>query len=178
LLVLAVAVLAGRGVDSLTARLTPRIRSIAASLVIVLLIAEFAAIPLNVAPYRIEPPAVDHWVAHQPKPFVVVELPLFEPDQRYQTAYMLHSTVHWQKTVHGYSGWLPATHGALYEKLRRFPDEQSLEHLQQLGVTYVIVHTEWFPPDEWTRFEQRVRSFDARLKLEYMDAAGRVYSLR
>jgi hypothetical protein len=178
LLVLAIAVLAGSGVDSLTARLTPRIRLIASSLVMVLLIAEFAAIPLSVATYRIEPPAVDRWVARQPRPFVVVELPLFEPDQRYQTAYMLHSTVHWQKTVHGYSGWLPATHAALYEKLRRFPDEQSLEHLQQLGVTYVIVHTGWFPPDEWTRFEERARSFDARLKLEYLDPEGRVYSLR
>jgi hypothetical protein len=178
LLLLAIAALAALGVESLTARLTLRLRLFAASIVMMLLIAEFAAIPLNVIPYRFDPPLLDQWVARQPKPFVVAELPLFEPDPRYHTAYMLHSTLHWQKTVHGYSGWLPATHGALYEELRNFPDAQSLEHLEQLGVTYVIVHSEWFPPEEWERFQKRLHGFNDRLKVEYTDPAGRVYSLR
>jgi hypothetical protein len=178
LLLLAIAVLAALGVESLTARMTPRNRLIAASIVMAVLIAEFAAVPLTVVPYRFDPPMVDQWVARQPKPFVVAELPLFEPDQRFHTAYMLHSTLHWQKTVHGYSGWLPAAHRALYDELRNFPDARSLEHLEQIGVTYVIVHNEWFPPAQWERFEKRLHGFDGRLKLEYMDPAGRVYSLR
>jgi hypothetical protein len=178
LLLLAIAVLAALGVESLTARMTPRKRLITASIVMTVLIAEFAAIPLNVIPYRFDPPMVDQWVARQPKPFVVVELPLVEPDQRYHTAYMLHSTLHWQKTVNGYSGWLPATHRALYEELRSFPDAASLDHLEQIGVTYVIVHADLFPPAEWARFERQLRDFDSRLKLEYADPSGRAYSLR
>jgi hypothetical protein len=177
LLVLAIAVLAATGVESVTARLTPQTRLIATSLVIAVLIAEFAAIPLNVVAYRINPPAVDRWVARQPKPFVVAELPLVEGAPRYQTAYMLHSTTHWQKTVNGYSGWLPATHRALYEELRNFPDAQSVEHLEQIGVTYVIVHRDMFAPAEWKRFETQLGAFDGRLKLEYMDPSGQVFSL-
>ncbi len=177
LLVLAIAVLAAAGVESLTAYRAARTRLIAASLVMAVLIAEFAAMPLNVAAYRIDPPAVDRWLARQPKPFVVAELPLAGPDPRYQTAYMLHSTVHWQKMVNGYSGWLPGTHRDLYEELRNFPDAQSLGHLEQLGVTYVIVHTELFAPAEWKRFETKLGTFDGRLKLEYMDPSGQVFSL-
>jgi hypothetical protein len=91
---------------------------------------------------------------------------------------MLHSTLHWQKTVHGYSGILPVSHEVLYKELRSFPDVQSLQHLKQLGVTYVIAHTDRFPPNELARFEEGVRSFDAQLKLEFLEPAGRVYSLR
>jgi hypothetical protein len=178
LAVLAIAVLAGIGVERLTAGLTLRIRRVMASIVAVLLVAEFAAVPLDVVPYRIDLPAADRWVARQSKPYVVAELPLFNPDQRYQTAYMLHATLHWQKTVHGYSGILPASHEVLYKELRNFPDEQSLQHLKQLGVTYVIAHTDRFPPNELARFEEGVRSFDAQLRLEFLEPAGRVYSLR
>jgi hypothetical protein len=178
LLVLGIAVLAGTGLESLTARLRPRRQFVAAAIVIGLLIAEFAAIPLDVTAYRIDPPAVDRWVARQPKPFVIVELPLFEPDWRYQTAYMLHSTLHWQKTVHGYSGILPAAHAELYQELRNFPDTASLSHLEQLDVTYVIAHLEWFPAQEREAFEKRIMEFPDALKLEYEDATGRVYSLR
>jgi hypothetical protein len=177
LLLLAIAVLAAIGMERLTARMTTRNRLIAASIVMAALIAEFAAVPLKVMPYRFDPPMVDRWVARQPKPFVVAELPLFEPDQRYHAAYMLHSTLHWQKTVHGYSGWRPPAHQGLYDELRSFPDLQSLEHLEQLGVTYVIVHSESFPPEQWERFEQRLPGFSDRLHLEYTDPAGRVYSL-
>jgi hypothetical protein len=85
--------------------------------------------------------------------------------------------LHWQKTVHGYSGIRPVTHGILYDELRGFPDGTSLDHLERMGVTYVIVHSAWFPPAEWERFEQRLPGFSDRLHLEYTDPAGRVYSL-
>ena len=55
---------------------------------------------------------------------------------------------HWQKTVHGYSGIRPALHEQLYDQLKGFPSEDSVRHLAQLGVTYVIVHSSWFPPEE------------------------------
>jgi hypothetical protein len=176
--VLAVAVLGGMGFDRLSGRLTLTARRVTASIVLALLVAEFAAIPLDTVPYRVERPAVDRWIAGQPKPFVVVELPVFEPDQPYHTTYMLHSTVHWQKTVHGYSGILPASHEILYRELGSFPNDQSLRHLKQMGVTYVILHATLFPSDTWKHVEDGLRAFESRLKLEYTDGEGRVYSLR
>ena|SRR5437867_2051751 len=73
--------------------------------------------------------------------------------------------------------WVLA-HEVIYKELRSFPDVQSLQHLKQLGVTYVIAHIDRFPPGELARFEEGVRSFDAQLKLEFLEPAGRVYSLR
>jgi hypothetical protein len=90
---------------------------------------------------------------------------------------MLHSMAHWQKTVHGYSGILPPFHEELYAQLREFPSEPILERLTRLGVTYVVVHTAWFPGDEWAEVEQRIRTFSSWLKLEYQDPDGRVYSV-
>ena len=176
--VLGIAVLAAIGLDRLTSSRPPRARQIAASLVGVMLVLEFAAVPLTVEPYRIDVPAVDRWVASRPKPFVVAEVPLVDPDQRFQTAYMLHSTAHWQKTVHGYSGILPPASETLFRELRSFPDARSIEHLKRLGVTYVIAHLDRFLPTERARFEEALGTYSAQLGLEYEDAAGQVYSLR
>ena len=54
-----------------------------------------------------------------PGPFAVAEVPLPDPRhagafERRQTMFMLHSTAHWQKTVHGYSGIRAPLHDGLY----------------------------------------------------------------
>ena len=74
---------------------------------------------------------------------------------------MLHSTAHWQRTVHGYGGLRPPLHEQLYEEMRRFPDERSLRHLAEIGVTHVIVHADMYPPDERRVVETRLPDFDA-----------------
>jgi len=142
-----------------------------------LLLAEFAMIPYRGVPYRLEIPAVDLWVARQQKPFAVAEVPVTW-SARYHSNYMLHSMAHWQKTVHGYSGIQPALHDLLYDQLKLFPSEDSVRHLAQLGVTYVIVHSSWFSPEERAVVEQRLPAFGSWLKLEYTDGDSRVYSIR
>ena len=156
LAVLGLAVLAGIGFDRLTAGLTPRRRSLFATIAGVWLVAEFAAIPLGTEPLRVEIPSVDRWLAGRPTPFVVAEVPL--ADERRYTEYMLHSTAHWQKTVEGYSGLRPPLHALLYRQLRDFPDEASLDTLTQIGVNYIVVHTDLYPPAEWAAVETRIRS--------------------
>jgi hypothetical protein len=182
LAVLGLAVLAGIGFERLTARATPKRSLLLATLVGALLVAEFAAMPLTTAPYRVEIPAVDRWLDHQPKPFAVAEVPLPNPRslQEFElrtTMYMFHSTAHWQKTVHGYSGLRPPLHDALYSELTRFPDDTSVRALLSLGVNYVVVHTDLYPPGEWPEVEERIGLFQGWLKLEHVDGAGRVYSL-
>jgi len=174
---LGIAVLAGLGFDRVTPQLTGRNRNILAGFLGALLVCEFAVIPLTPTPFRVEIPDADRWLARQPKPFTLVELPV-APSVRYQTAYMLHSMAHWQKTVHGYSGIEPASHTLLYARLRGFPSEISLEHLLEYGVTYAVVHIDMYPPAEWETVEQKLHSFTSWLTLEYADDRSRVYSVR
>ena len=173
---LGLAMLAGFGLDRLSARLTPTRRRLLAATAGALLVAECFAAPLYSRPYRVEIPAVDRWLDRQPKPFVVAELPVWDYARLHST-YMLHSMAHWQKTVHGYSGFLPPFHADLYSQMRDFPDEKSLGSLAALGVRYLVVHTELFPPGEWEEMRGRMEPFGAWLTLEYVDGAGRVYGL-
>ncbi|MEK6629406.1 MAG: hypothetical protein AABY89_01590 [Acidobacteriota bacterium] len=183
LAMLGLAVLAGFGFDRLSARVAPGKRRVLALVLGALLVAEFAAAPLATVPYRVEIPAADRRLDGQPKPFAVAEVPLPDPmnagaTERRHTDYMLHSMAHWQKTVHGYSGIRPALHENLYLQLRNFPDDRSLRDLTDLGVGYVVVHTDLYPPGEWEAVQQRIRLFEAWLQLEHVAGEGRVYSLR
>jgi len=182
LAMLGIAMLAGIGFERLTAGLTSRRSIIVATLVGALLVAEFAAMPLATDEYRVEIPAIDRWLDTQPKPFVIAEVPLPNPNnmgafERRHTAYMLHSTAHWQKTVHGYSGFRPELHEALYSEMTQFPDDTSLDAFVRLGVHYVVVHTDLYPQGEWAAVEERIGRYQDWLKLEHVEGAGRVYSV-
>ena len=99
-------------------------------------------------------------------------------EERRQTAYMLHSMAHWQKTVHGYSGLRPPLHFELFRQLRLFPDEASVARLRALGVDYAVVHVDLYPPGEWPVVEERLRQFEGELKLVYSDDSARVYAVQ
>jgi hypothetical protein len=174
---LGIAVLAGLGFDRAATFFSRRRQGLVAVIAISLLVIEFTAIPFGLDPYQLKYPAADRWLDGQPKPFSVAEVPVVL-NERYQTAYMLHSTAHWQRTVHGYSGMRPPLHERLYRELTRFPGKDSLESLAELQVTYVVVHIGEYAPGEWPAVEERLRQYDAWLKLEYQDRDARVYSLR
>jgi len=172
---LGLAVLAAMGFDASTRRWTPRARSILAAALAILLIVEYAAMPMAVRPANLEIPSVDRWLDSQKKPFVVAEMPV--NGEHDHVAYMLHSTAHWQKTVHGFHGWRNILHTMLYWDMQKFPDEKSLGQLSALGVTYMVVHTERYPPGEWQSVEERLRQYSGRLRLVHAEGAGRVYAL-
>ena len=182
LAVLSLGVLAGMGFDWLTKRFSTDMRRTTAAVIAMALIAEFA-VPWTTTKHRVEIPAVDRWLDTQPKPFVVAELPLppFGAGgawERRQTEFMLHSTAHWQKTVHGYSGLRPPLHEILFQQMRTFPDARSLSALRELGVTYLIVHTDLYESGEWPAVEARLEEYRDSLRLERVEGPGRVYSLR
>jgi hypothetical protein len=91
---------------------------------------------------------------------------------------MLHSTMHWQKTVHGWSGLQPPDHLALYDRLMHFPDEDSLRSLAEFRVDYVVVHSDLYAPAEWMQIKRRLAAYQERLELRYGDDTGRVYALK
>jgi PA14 domain-containing protein len=175
------AMLAAIGFDRLTRRVSRPGRVALATAISILLVVEYAGSDLGLEPARIEIPAIDRWLDTRPKPFVVAEAPVHEPgvsvSERYETAYMVHSTAHWQKTVHGYSGWRAILHMELYSQMQNFPDETSITSLSDLGVTYVVVHSDMYSAEEWPKVEARLDHFTPRLRLEHTEGAGRVYSL-
>jgi len=175
LAVLGLAVLAGMGFDRLTSGLTPSRRRTFAAVAGVWLVVEFTAIPLGTEPYRVEIPAIDRWLALQPAPFVIAEVPL--GGERRHSEYMLHSTAHWQKTIEGYSGLRPPLHEPLYRELVRFPDGTSLDSLARLGVNYIVVHGDLYTPEERARVDARLILFRDRLTLTHTEGDGRVYAL-
>jgi hypothetical protein len=194
LAILGLAVLAGFGGEHLSHSLNPGhedtkarskislLRVFAPSWLPLLLLAEFASMPLGLDPYRVEIPPIERWLAAQPKPFVVAEVPLPSRSdlgawERRHTAFMLHSTAHWQKTVHGYSGLRLPLHVQLYDELTRFPDEASLASLERIGVTYVVVHTDWYREGERLQVDQRFEPWRDRLRLVHSEGEGRVYAL-
>lgn len=175
--ILALGVLAGFGVDRLTAG-APRPTAIVA----VALLAEFACFPVWTDPMRVAIPAADRWLASRPMPFVVAEVPdpptaYLGASERRQTQFMIHSTAHWQRTVHGYSGFRLDLHTELYNKLVQFPDPASLDALEQLGVTYVVVHTDLYSDEERAATVARLPIYANRLREVYADADARVYAL-
>jgi hypothetical protein len=180
LTVLALAVLAGIGFDALAARRSQAARAIAAAGVALLMLGEYCVYPFAGVPFAVDIPAIDRWLATQPVPFVVAEVPVPSSGdlgalERQQTQSMLHSMAHWQKTVHGYSGIRRPFHAQLYDELTAFPDATSLASLRAVGVTYVVVHTDQYG-NRWRAIEEQIARTPA-LKLERIEGAGRVYTI-
>jgi hypothetical protein len=180
---LALAVLAGFGFERLTRGLRRGTASVAALLAMAILIAEFFAAPLELRLTVVERPAAERWLAQQAKPFAMAEVPvpdsLSEVTQAlWETRYMLHSTAHWQKTIHGYSGVDTPGHIALRNALTRFPDEASLTLLADRGVDWVIVHPQLYAESERADAEARIAQYADRLVLAFTSPDGRVYRLR
>ena len=180
LLMLALSVLAATGFDRIAIQLPRTLKSIAAVVVSLMLLAEYASFPFSSMPYRVDIPPIDRWLDSQPKPFVVAEVPVPSRGnlgalERQQTTSMLHATAHWQKTIHGYSGIRQPFHDELYRHLTAFPDETSIADLRAVGVTHIVVHTDAYE-GQWPQVEERIARTPA-LKLEHVEGAGRVYSL-
>ena len=182
LAMLALAVLLGAGFDRLFGGRKAGPRVAAALVAGSLLLAEYASMPLAFVPYTVEVPAIDRWLNTLPKPFAIAEVPMPRVGDlgaytRHNTMAMLHATAHWQRTVHGYSGIQPALHQRLYDELSRFPDAVSLASLRDLGVTYVVVHEDRYPPDSRAQVDERFQRFAEQLRLEHTEGEGRVYRI-
>jgi hypothetical protein len=146
LLLLSVAALAALGVEAILARLGTR-----ASRVIVIgalvggMMAEYYS-RMTLAPLE-RPPDVYRVLRNQPGA-VVLELPVARPESLApmpEALYMYYSTTHWSSLLNGYSGFYPKSYVVTLERLRKFPDEISLTHLETAGVTHIILHRDiWF----------------------------------
>ena len=127
-------------------------------------------------------PPIDAWLAAQPKPFRLVELPIPLPDNsvrqaRVHSEFMIHGAAHWQPMVNGYSSLVPPFHMKLYAELHEFPTERGLAELERIGVNYIVVHTDMYQPDRWAEKENAIAAFGRRIRLARVEGEGRAYEL-
>jgi hypothetical protein len=127
-------------------------------------------------------PPIDAWLAAQPKPFRVVELPIPQTDNsvrqaRFHSEFMIHGAAHWQPMINGYSSLVPPASEKLFAELRDFPTEAGLAELERLRIGYVIVHTDMYQPDRWAEKSARIQAFGDRLRLLQVIGEGRAYAV-
>jgi hypothetical protein len=168
---LALAVIAGGGLDRLTARWSRRGTQALAVGLGVIVLAECYTVPLPAhRVYSVEIPDADRWLAIEPRPFVVAEVPADHHTDRLRSTYMLHSMAHWQKTVHEHSGIRTPWHVDFYSQLQHFPSADTLRRLTDAGVTHVVVHPWLYPADACRQVEAGIATAEG-LELGYY--AGR-----
>jgi len=139
LLILGLAPMVAIGLD----RLRHRLGKTGVVVVGGILFLEHLSIPLPLAQLRTgnEIPEVYHWIANDPDAHVVAEVPTTRfQGERADAASMYYSTVHWKRTVQGFTGYFPPAYNFLRWRLFHFPDPEAVSFLEKLGVDTVVVH--------------------------------------
>lgn len=178
---LALAVLAGFGTERLLRHRSPRAVLGLTAAAILLLLGEYSTHPFAGTPYVVPRPAIVEWLAARPGDRRVAEVPVPRAAnggayERFETAAMLHSTVAWWPTIHGYSGTRPEGHDRVYRAMNTFPDADSLAAMRSLGVTHVVAHRPLYAPERWPELLARAREMPG-LRLEHEEADGAVFVL-
>jgi len=157
--VLAIAVLAGFGIESWT-----RGRRLLPYLLSAITLAELAAFPLDAPAYAVTISAMDTWLSEHDAQGAVAVFPIPDPREdvasaRSHSSYMLSSTVHFRSLVNGYSGFIPESHRELYLVLTRFPSDDGAASLRALGTRFVVFHRSGYDDTEWRRIEESAVQF-------------------
>jgi hypothetical protein len=143
---LGAAVLAAGGLHALRAALRPPARAAALAAVLAALAVEaWPPVLATVrAPGRAEVAPLAAWLARQPEPVVLVELPI--DDYAIAASTYQYTTIwHWRETLNGNMGILPPVYPWMVRELRRFPDEDVLADLRALDVTHVVFYGNRLP---------------------------------
>jgi len=127
----------------------PRGARAAAALVLALACAVVAAprpSPVLEAQLGDATPAVYRWLAEQPGPGAVLEIPGSAIDgdlvgNLRNAEYMLASTAHWRPLVNGFSGYEPPSWSFLTAAIRRLPDPAALDLLlRSVELRWIVLH--------------------------------------
>ena len=142
----AVAVLAALGARAIQARFESRRRAAAVLLSFLsLLFVEYGNTGMILMPLPTDFGSV-YKVIRSAGPGVVVELPLPRADALpgHEPDYQYWSIDHWHPLVNGYSGYYPPRYVQMLDRMRGFPDDESIGMLRRLGVRYIVVHGAFF----------------------------------
>ena len=96
--------------------------------------------PLPTSLEQIDRPDYEYLAEHQP---VAIELPMGEGDVA--SAWPnFWSTMHWAEVVNGYSAIAPPSYYIFRDRMDQFPEGNSVELLQGMGVEAVVYHADPF----------------------------------
>ncbi len=123
--------------------------------------------PFVTVPNGTDLPEVYRWLGEQPDKGPVVELPLYPREKlRLHALYMFFSTYHWKPVVFGRTSFYPPLVEYLAWELRDFPDGDSIDLLQALGVETIVVHPHLWPENQRGEKLALLRRKSDRLRLE------------
>lgn len=134
------AMLAGLGANWILERMKRRFGAMVSAAILALIVFEFlpAAHPLTQAKMR----PVDEWLAGQPGHGAIAELPFGEMGKPGQ---MLYAMMRKKPLIGGYFSLRPPQHRRIAPILARFPDEESVRLLRQLGAEYLVTNPAKLP---------------------------------
>jgi hypothetical protein len=120
-------------------------------------------------------PPVYEWFNGRPTA-AIVEVPVWLPTA---AQYLFFSTSHWQRLANGFSGSIPASYRSFHATMRTFPDETAMSVLRSYGISYAVIHEEYYGP----RYGDVVRLVSQRGDLRevsrarYRGSEARVYEI-
>lgn len=170
---LGIAGLAGLGVSSLATHLPERWGATFGLVLATLVGAETLSIPTRMTPVETpaEVPAVYRWLAAQRDNAPALELPTIESrwldrgaDLERQGHEQYLSIYHWHPTPSGYSGFEPPLFWSVIRNAKDFPNDESVNFLQCVGVKYVVFHQNQYTPDRWQQTAGRIDAAGTVLK--------------
>lgn len=112
------------------------VRAVTWGLLVILIIFSSPFYRVRFVEVSAEPAKVYAWLAEQPFPSPVFEMPIGAVDDNRA---MLHATWHRQPVVNGSNGFFPFKHRSLLRELEKFPAPEAVAKLREIRVKYVVV---------------------------------------
>jgi hypothetical protein len=174
----ALSVLAGFAVNALLSRKGNRVRFACAVGLAIAPLAESIHRPLHLRPAPIHPPPVYTWLASQPGPTPILELPMPHTRRRTHsnTEYMLWSTYHFKPMVNGHSAFVPRSYYQLADALQTLATRPDIEAIRGRRIRYIVFHRDRFLRQRAARIEQALDS-EPSLKKVYSGGNESVYEV-
>ena len=179
---LAWAVLAGVGAARLQAywRDRPGLMRWGLILACALILLESCSAPYPWARIPAVTPPAYQWLAAQPGPQVVMEIPTlgFRDDLARDARYLFWSTKHGHTLINGYSGFFPRGYLDLAASANRLPgDPGALAELRRRGANFLVVHLKEYPLGQRQVILDRFKAI-GELKLVYNDTWTFIFRLQ
>ena len=136
------------------ARLRSRLGASAAGGLVLLIFLEHLSLPRELSPLPVDGQIADvyRWLASRQDIHVVAEVPASRCFmERADALPMYLSTVHWKRTVQGYTSYFPPSYNFIKWRLYHLPAPQSLRFLDRFGVDAVVIAPQNGAPPEWVR---------------------------
>lgn len=156
LLLLSLSMMAAIGLTRINAA-WPRWSRVVTAAAFAICLIEYWSVPVNLRP--VAPPSdALRFLAQQTPGSVVLELPVPTLNSLwlYETTYELQSIHHWQPLVNGYSGYAPEAYRKTLEVLKTFPSDESVAHLQKIGVAFILINRDYYKEEDFAALMEKV----------------------